>query len=61
VIFNTDNAYASLVMNSDMFIRKMTVYIISDIYIYIYIYMIQGNSHSSTVWSTRDITLSQQG
>jgi hypothetical protein len=37
VIFNIDNAYASLVMNSDVFIKKMivpmTIYIMSDIYI----------------------------
>jgi hypothetical protein len=39
MIFNTDNAHASLVMNSDVFIKKMTVYIMSNIYIYIYIYI----------------------
>ena len=31
-----------------------------DIYIVQYMHIIQINSHSSTVWSTRDITLSQQ-
>ena len=43
---------------NDSFI--MIVYIMGDIYTYIYMHMIQSNSHSSTVWSTQDITHSQQ-
>jgi uncharacterized ion transporter superfamily protein YfcC len=46
-------------MNKDAIVKQVTIYIMSDIYIYIYMHMIQSNNHSSTVWSTRNITPSQ--
>jgi hypothetical protein len=59
VVTNTNNAHVSLVMNSKIFAKHMTVYIKCDIDIQ-YMYMIQSNNYSSTAWFTQDITISQQ-
>ena len=62
MVINTNNVHANLEMSFCKAYDSsiMTVYIKYDIYIQ-YIHMIQSNNHSSIVWSTRDITPSQQG